>query len=118
MTTSKTMAAQAALAEKFSPDVLHNLTKVDPYAVAQLADFDGPSIFNPIIGHTAAETFGNLEKSLAFVSELVAKHHGDLEQIGGFELLVRTCWAATQYESFRAKAAAPTAEAKTAEAPS
>lgn len=36
------------------------LGRVDPFALDQLAEFAGPSVFNPIIGTSAGETFDNL----------------------------------------------------------
>ncbi len=77
------------------------LATVDPYAVNLLADFEGPSVFNPIIGDTPVDTFNNLEQVLGLLHDLIDKDFESDNGRGGMALLTRTAWAAAQYEAFR-----------------
>lgn len=86
-------------------DLIEKLAGADRFAVEQLADFGGPSVFNPMIGRTPTETFGNLEKVLGFATDLLEKDFAPVLGMDGMALLVHTAWAAAQYEAFRAKEA-------------
>lgn len=81
-------------------DLIARLAKVDKFAVEQLADFDGPSIFNPLIGHSAAETCDRLQDALGFLTLLVDGEHDLREGRDGLKLICQTMWAAAQYEAY------------------
>lgn len=85
-----------------SPDLLVRLAKVDRFAVEQLADFDGPSIFNPMIGRSAGDTCNRLQDALCFLTNLLDGEHDLKEGRDGLALICQTMWAAAQYEAFRA----------------
>lgn len=87
-------------------DLIVDLAEVDRYAVEQLAHFEGPNVFNPMIGYTPAETFDNLEQVLALLHDLLKQDFKPMCGNGGMALLAQTAWAAAQYEAFRAKKAA------------
>ncbi len=94
------MAAENSTAEI----LLAKLAKVDPYALEQMADFNGPSVFNPVIGGTPAETFYKLEQGMQFLHGMISDDDGALDcDRGGLALYVQTLWAAVQYEAFRCK---------------
>lgn len=95
-------------APTFSPELLAKLAGVDTYAVEQLADFEGPSIFNPLIGHTPTDTFDNLETALAAMSAILQNGHEiDATQLCcGIKVMTDCMWSAAQYEAFRAQKAA------------
>lgn len=86
-------------------DLIASLSDVDRYAVEQLADFEGPNIFNPMIGDTPAETFDNLEQTLSLLHDLIKQDFEPACGKGGMALLAQTAWAAAQYEAFRTKEA-------------
>lgn len=105
--SAKTLkGASAPEQSPFSSDLLRRLAAVDPYAVEQLADFGGPSIFNPFIGNTAAASFDALESGLSFVHALIDSDEDLSEKRPGLSLFVQTLWSAVQYEAFRAKGGA------------
>lgn len=80
--------------------VLADLAKIDPHAVKLLSDF-GPCYFNPIIGATRTETFGNLERGLNFLHDLIDGDFEFGESRAGLALFVETMWGAAQYERDR-----------------
>jgi hypothetical protein len=77
----------------------------DLFAIEQLADFEGPSIFNPLIGHTPAKTFSNLENALGAMSAVIAQGQEiDATSLCRVLQVMTDCmWSAAQYEAFRAE---------------
>lgn len=76
----------------------------DPFAIEQLADFEGPSIFNPLIGHTPAKTFSNLENALGAMSAVIAQGQ-EIDATSlcrALQVMTDCMWSAAQYEAFRA----------------
>ena len=100
-TTKRAKASTSAL----PADLIADLAAVDSYAVTQLANFEGPGIFNPLIGDTPSETFGNLEQVLGLLHNLLEQDFQAENGMGGIVLLTQSAWAAAQYEAFRVKEA-------------
>lgn len=104
---SKRTATAAPPAPTFPPELLAKLGRVDTFALDQLAEFSGPSVFNPIIGTSAGETFDNLESAMQFLHTIMAGDGPLYDARRGLALYVRTLWAAVQYEAFRCEQKGP-----------
>lgn len=113
MAANKNTATSSVVpsAPTIDPAILEKLSKCDPFALQQLADFQGPTIFNPLIGTTPAETFNKFETALAAMSVIL--HEGDdidpTQLCRGLEVMTDCLWAAAQYEAFRAMKASEAA---------
>jgi hypothetical protein len=98
---SSTSAPLRAPSSRLPDDLISKLEDTDRFAVEQLADFEGPNIFNPLIGRTTNETLNNLEQMLALMHDLIRQDFQPSCGSGGLALLTQTAWAAAQYEAFR-----------------
>lgn len=96
-------AAAATPAPTLPADLIWKLAQTDRFAVEQLADFDGPNIFNPLIGTTPAETFNNLNQTLSLLHDLLEQDFRPSCGMDGIALLTQTARAAAQYEAFRVR---------------
>lgn len=103
MSTTKKTAVPPA--PSITPELLAKLSSVDLFAIEQLADFEGPGIFNPLIGHTPIGTFDNLEIALGAMSAII-EQGGEIDSTQlcrGLQVMVDCMWSAAQFEAFRSR---------------
>lgn len=93
-------------APTFDPALLAKLASIDPCAIDRLAADGGLGAFNPIIGSTDADTFGNLEVAMQFLHAVISGDVDPYEAQRGMALYIEMLWAAVQYESTRRKGGA------------
>lgn len=100
--TRTTRAPKGELKPSLPADLLRKLATIDRFAVETFAD-SGIAYFNPLIGMTESETFGNIESIVQLMHEVLdPDNECDLYSVQhGLHLLTTIVWTTVQYESHR-----------------
>ncbi len=101
-TNSNTALHAVEVEETIPPDLLRNLLCAEPAAIELLADWENPSIFNPIIGDTTKETLDNICDLSVFLQNLAVSEDENLrDDTRATAMLQKLIWSSANYERER-----------------